>query len=479
VQELRTIRRQLSTQLNQIGAAATAAERQQFARQMQELVTREADLSRKLGFAGARDRARWNWIELADVRQALAADSMLIDVVRVKLQDYDAPVGVDGLPAPPHFLAWLVPPAGAGDVRVFDLGPADQIESLAANLLAELEQVAHADDGTREKLAQLATTYREASAKLAQRILHPLLAHAGKAQHWIISPDADLWLVPWNALLLDDGAYFSERFRLTHVVSARDVLPRPAAAGQAPGPPLIVADPNYDRGVLQPQLRQRSVAALPNTAEEARLAAPLLEQICGAPADVRLKDQASKSVVLAAHSPQVLMLGTHGTFLALPAGERTAGLGSPLENPLLRCQLLFAGCNAPSNPNQDNGVLLGMEVLDCDLRATDLVVLSACETARGDVHSGQTAAGMRQAFQLAGAHDVIATLWPVDDAAATRLTSGFLRQLAAGREKADALRLAQLELIAELKQTPGVAHPFYWAPYMLTGCEPCALKKKP
>ena len=151
----------------------------------------------------------------------------------------------------------------------------------------------------------------------------------------------------------------------------------------------------------------------------------------------------------------------HGFFL--PASEDK----STIDNPLLRCGLLLAGCNDKQAPEQ--GVLTGLEVVGTDLRGCDLVVLSACETGLGDVRQGEGVAGLRQAFQLAGARAVVATLWSVFDEQSDHVMSDFFANLAAGQDRAEALRQAQLELIKAQRARHRGTHPFLWAAFTLTG----------
>jgi CHAT domain-containing protein len=140
----------------------------------------------------------------------------------------------------------------------------------------------------------------------------------------------------------------------------------------------------------------------------------------------------------------------------------------PLPKPLLHCGLIFAGANHQGKRNGlgDNGVLTGLEIVGVDLRGTQLVVLSACETGVGRVHQGEGVAGLRQAFQLAGAHAVVATLWRVPDQETTQVVTALFAQLADKGTSADALRAAQLRLIQSGKRT---AHPYYWAAFTWTG----------
>jgi CHAT domain-containing protein len=123
---------------------------------------------------------------------------------------------------------------------------------------------------------------------------------------------------------------------------------------------------------------------------------------------------------------------------------------------------------------QDNGLLQAWEIFEHMGLDADLVTLSACETALGKELGGEGLLGLTQAFQYAGARSVLASLWGVADESTAMLMKGFYGYLKAGKAKADALRMAQIDLIKAKAgtQTLGrapISHPFYWAAFQLIG----------
>jgi CHAT domain-containing protein len=139
-----------------------------------------------------------------------------------------------------------------------------------------------------------------------------------------------------------------------------------------------------------------------------------------------------------------------------------------MENPMLRSGLALAGANTwlknGDLPEEaEDGLLTAEDVTGLDLLATELVVLSACETGLGQVHVGEGVFGLRRAFVLAGAKTLVMSLWKVPDEQTRELMTDFYGRLLAGRGRADALREAQLAMKEKYPD------PFYWGAFICQG----------
>jgi CHAT domain-containing protein/tetratricopeptide (TPR) repeat protein len=474
---------------------------------LETLTASEQQLSKELGQKSGHLLQKQPWVELADVRKALPANAMFIDIARFPVFNFRAK-STDSRWQPPRYVAWVIPPPNQGNVHLIDLGEAVKIEAAVAGLRARVHRPpssASPDQARAER--ELA----ERLQNLARMVLQPLMPHIGKSERWIVSPDASLWLVPWAALPLPDGCYAVEKHSISYVISGRDLAAQQGEEVQPvklkPGRPLVLADADFDfephlrenpgdylsvRGLLSADKLPR-FTRLPGTADEARAVAPLLARYAKHQPAILTGKAAQEATFKEARHPRVVVLSTHGFFLEdqwgfmppLSLGLASRGLklvdsdlprpkgktGRALENPLLRCGLALAGANQRDKAPEgaDDGILTGLEIVGTDLRGTELVVLSACETGLGQVNVGEGVAGLRQAFQLAGARAVVATLWQIPDKETTALMTAFFENLAAKKGKAEALRLAQLQIIRKRRAKGKAAHPFYWAAFTLTG----------
>lgn len=476
------IRKQMAS-LSLVTVSADEAARR---RKMNELTEREAEIARQMTTAAGRPVLRSEYVEVETVRKNIPDDARLVEIVKFGVSDFKDSRRED---MPERYGAWIIPPLGDVPIKFIDLGPAEPID-LAVTV-------------AREKLVQSVQEIRESGepdaeqdlkatlTPLAAKVLTPLLAALGDCQKVYLSPDAGLWIVPWSALPLADGKYAIERFDIRYVISGRDLIPPDETASKS-SRPILIADPNYDMTPVEIQqatqeLFKRTVESgpvhatpegknrlgqaprLPGTKREAQAIQPKIESLAGTQAFLYSDKWALEAVFKSLQQPQILVLSTHGFFRE---AEETAGGGADTTNPLLRCGLLLAGCNKPSDAaaeGVEDGILTGLEIVGTDLRGTELVVLSACETGLGEVRNGEGVAGLRQAFQLSGARSVVATLWQIPDRETAQLMTEFFGQLASGADRSASLREAQLKIIRARRERNEAAHPFFWAAFTITG----------
>ncbi len=114
--------------------------------------------------------------------------------------------------------------------------------------------------------------------------------------------------------------------------------------------------------------------------------------------------------------------------------------------------------------HQRNGLLSLAEIYDLDL-AAELVVLSACDTARGKEIVGEGPVSLARGFLISGARQVLASLWPVEDRTTRQLMEAFYEAWTSGLSASSALRQAQLSMAS----TGRVRTARSWAAFVLVG----------
>jgi CHAT domain-containing protein len=303
--------------------------------------------------------------------------------------------------------------------------------------------------------------------------MQPLRASLGGATRLLISPDGDLNLVPFEALVDEFGRFLIERYATTYLTSGRDLL-RMQVPRATPTNSVIVADPLFGEPSplgaprpLSPTARRGVTtdtdwsnlyfAPLAATGMEARAIKSLFPD-----ATLFTGSRATKAALQTVHAPRILHIASHGFFL-----EDTARGGEPAidaGNPLLRSGLAFAGANLRRDGHWD-GILTALEASGLDLWGTKLVTLSACDTGVGEVRNGEGVYGLRRAFMLAGAETLVMSLWPMSDYLARDAIIGYYTGLRSGLGRGDALRQSKLALLRRANHQ----HPYYWAFFIQWG----------
>lgn len=267
-----------------------------------------------------------------------------------------------------------------------------------------------------------------------------------------IIPDGQLWRLPFQALLADDGRYLIEHHPLFYAPSAA-VLTWYESHGQDSAPRAVLAIGNPDLRVnpgksSKSSPQGRALSRLPDAEREARAVVALYggtsQLLTGAAAtEARFKSLAPQF--------RILHLATHGSFDDL--------------QPMYSNVILAPGAT-------EDGLFEAREWIGLGIRA-DLVVLSACETGRGLAVGGEGVVGMSWALLAAGCPRAIVAQTDVPEST-SELMIAFHRELA-GRLKSDgpfdpsaateALRDAQLAMLRDKRY----AEPFNWAGFMLIG----------
>ena len=308
--------------------------------------------------------------------------------------------------------------------------------------------------------------------------MRPLRAAYGDVSRLLVSPDGALNLVPFEALVDEQGQYLIERFAISYLTSGRDLLRQQVSLPHR-GPPVIIAAPRYGepapatagavrRRQPSPPAEERSVTTASDPA--ALYFAPLANTTAEANAIKRFfpdallltGPRATKAAVARLEAPRLLHIASHGFFLQGGAGTSNAGV--PIENPLLRSGIALAGANLAHDIRGD-GILTALEASGLDLSGTKLVTLSACDTGVGEVRNGEGVYGLRRAFVLAGTESLVMSLWPLSDYMARETMVAYYAGLHNGLGRGEALRQAKLSMIKRKVRQ----HPYYWASFIQSG----------
>jgi CHAT domain-containing protein len=425
------------------------------------------------------------------------------------------------------------------------LGRAEPIEHAIAQWRAEIGNMGDRGLGAARPLPDEPEGPAEHGDSPGQRlrelIWEKLESYLEGIRTVVIIPDGELTRLPWTALPgRNPGTHLLEDYAIAIAENGQQLYARLTDPDISGDGLLLVGGASYDKSPTGPSASEWLLASADDTLPQ-RTRGPAMEErpswgyLTGTEQEVAavedlwpsagkvvLRGTSANETALRQFMPQsrYVHLATHGFFADEKfrsmfghdvAGEQLFGSGMELvsaprasvtvRNPLILSGIVLAGANLPPKtdehglPTGEDGILTAEEVVNLDLRNTELVVLSACDTGLGKVAGGEGVFGLQRAFGLAGVRTTIASLWKVDDDATQVLMVEFYRNLWEKKlGKLESLRQAQLTMMRKYDPAtkrlrgPGPVKPIdrqklaaardklreplpplYWAGFVLTG----------
>ncbi len=335
--------------------------------------------------------------------------------------------------------------------------------------------------------------YSDQSTTLYSMLWQPMEEHLQDVKTIYMSQPGILGYLSFEAFALSDGYYLMDKYDLHHLTTTAELLKETKET--KPKSIMLMADIYYSDsqqllavsgGGTRGDEDEEDVALedfergassdhfkyLKHTAEELEAISNELQkhETLKGGITVKEKKDATESAfrqLVSAKSPDVIHLATHGFLVSDFA--KAVKIPFYAKNPQ---NVNFMNCSGVAladaettwrgaeKDEKDDGILTAEEVSRMNLRNTQLVTLSACETALGN-YTFEGVFGLSRGFKQAGAQSLLVSLWSVNDLSTSKLMSTFYKLWLNGATKHDALHNAMQEVRAEYTE------PYYWAPFIL------------
>jgi CHAT domain-containing protein/tetratricopeptide (TPR) repeat protein len=497
---------QLSAKKTQLAAMASAPQgdpeewRKSVSQLQQESNDIEENLSRRS--AALKESKAAAGVTWRDVQKALQPGEAALEYVRFEVDDGKARTGRN------NYAALVLTREGAPKLialgeGVKDEGPVMDLYQVQSGATRGVKKVETAPAGSAAAPVTTPEAYN-----IFWKPIEPALAGVKRVY---VASDGILNQFPIGLFPDGTGKYLMEKYDIRQLNSTKDLL-RSATPPQSKTA-VLMGNPNFElteaaqRAALAkiggsnatapaqglPGVAVESAPAdlakgaatsdngklppLPGTQGEVEAIAKTF-QTAGWQVTTLTGDLALEEALMRQRGPRVLHIATHGFFLSsqqIQVASRAGGAAAlHVNDPMVNSGLFFAGADralsgVPPAAGLEDGVLTSAEATQLDLQGSELVVLSACETGRGQQQNGEGVFGLRRALEEAGASAVLMSMWPVPDRETQELMALFYGKWLGGADKHDALRQAQFEERAVVRQRYGKDLPFYWGAFVLVG----------
>jgi hypothetical protein len=387
-------------------------------------------------------------IQTAEIGEKLGKHSAIIEFIKYRAWDRNKPRSERW--GAQRFMALLYRKGYL--IEVFDIG-----EVVAVN-----KAIDKALYVSSNKLTDFSQAFRELENHVFIKLRRPLNAFS----EVFIVPDGEMNRLPFAGLSLFQAS--NQRLRI--LTSVRELLKQDRLVKASPRKAIVFSDPSFGSSLSAPAQTDGSNlgnpivdskktnywSLLPGTKIEGQKVAEILK------ASVFSGDNATVANLKSVNSPSILHIATHGFFSLSTETESTDSMANT--------GLVFVGVNnSQTGSGSPNGLLTANALSTLNLNSTDLVVLSACDTANGSIESGEGVYGLQRALSIAGAGSTLLSLWKVDDMATAEFMVRFYKRLKAGEGRSDALAAVQKEFRSGSAGDGKWKEPYYWAAWQLVG----------
>ena len=323
------------------------------------------------------------------------------------------------------------------------------------------DELGKATESFREQVATRDLTFETSARRLYDQLVKPAEKQLRGINKLIIVPDGQLWDLPFQALRRDDD-YVLDDFVVSYAPSL-SVLREMKTKAHAKTPEAQRPSTKFVPDLLalgNPELNVNEVAKL------SLLRAEDFGPIQSSETEVNTLGQ-----LYGRHRSKILVGKLATEEEAKDEAEKYRLLHFATHAVLDDRNPMYSRIMLSRDEQREDGMLEAWELMKMNLSA-EMVVLSACQTARGRVGAGEGVIGMSWALFVAGSPTVVVSQWKVDSDRTSELMIDFHRNLVRGNgrgavmTKAEALRLAALKL-----RRGRYSHPFYWAGFVLIGNE--------
>ena len=293
-------------------------------------------------------------------------------------------------------------------------------------------------------------------ADLHDRLIAPLDADLTGTDTIFVIPDGQLFAVPFSLLEDRNGSLLEERYTLRFLTRPEALYGVGANQAVAPDGSVVLAG-----GIDYTNGDEKGAEPLPGTLREVDAIGGILggksfavDKLTGAQVGEAMLREKMEGA-------RIAHLATHGAY-------RSAGAGGASDvDTLWQSDIILSrsGDRHAMRRDETDGLLYAFELMGWDLTKLDLLVLSACETGRGEETFVGGLRGLPTAIGIAGAKRSLLTLWPVSDDGAAEFMVRYYEHLVSGMAYAGALRQTRRDAIAG--KLPSAKDPLVWAAFVM------------